>query len=93
MVHAICDELDRLRPRADGKSYREQITFVSDRPGHDFRYAIDASKLKVELGWEPRETFESGIAKTVAWYLENEDWWRTVQSGAYQGERLGLTHG
>lgn len=93
VVHAICDELDRLRPRGDGKSYRDQITFVTDRPGHDFRYAIDAGKLKAELGWEPRETFESGIAGTVAWYLDSEDWWRAVQSGAYQGERLGLIHG
>jgi dTDP-glucose 4,6-dehydratase len=93
VVHAICDELDRLRARDDGRSYREQISFVSDRPGHDFRYAIDAGKLKAELGWEPRETFESGIAGTVAWYLDNEDWWSAVQSGAYQGERLGLAHG
>jgi dTDP-glucose 4,6-dehydratase len=93
VVHAICDELDRLRPRGDGQSYRAQISFVTDRPGHDFRYAIDATKLKEELGWEPRETFESGIAQTVAWYLGNEDWWRAVQSGAYQGERLGLANG
>ena len=93
VVHAICDELDRLRPRGDGQSYRTQISFVTDRPGHDFRYAIDAGKLKAELGWEPRESFESGIAATVRWYLDNEDWWRAVQSGAYQGERLGLAHG
>jgi dTDP-glucose 4,6-dehydratase len=93
VVHAICDELDRLRPRDDGQSYRGQISFVTDRPGHDFRYAIDATKLKDELGWEPRETFESGIARTVAWYLGNEDWWRAVHSGAYQGERLGLANG
>jgi dTDP-glucose 4,6-dehydratase len=90
VVHVICDTLDAMRPRADGKSYREQINFVSDRPGHDFRYAIDASKLEHELGWKPQESFESGMAKTIAWYLENEDWWRAIQSGAYRGERLGL---
>jgi dTDP-glucose 4,6-dehydratase len=92
VVHAICDELDRQSPRGDAKSYRDQITFVSDRPGHDFRYAIDASKIRNELGWEPRQSFESGIAATVAWYLANEEWWRAVQSGAYKGERLGLSH-
>jgi dTDP-glucose 4,6-dehydratase len=93
VVHAICDQLDRFRSRADGKSYRDQITFVTDRPGHDFRYAIDAGKVMSELGWAPRESFESGIAATVRWYLDNEDWWRAVQSGAYRGERLGLTNG
>jgi dTDP-glucose 4,6-dehydratase len=91
VVHAICDELDSLRPREDGQSYRTQITFVSDRPGHDFRYAIDTAKIARELGWQPRESFESGIAKTVRWYLENEDWWRAIQDGSYRGERLGLS--
>lgn len=90
VVETICRLLDRLKPRADGKSYVEQISFVTDRPGHDFRYAIDASKIRDELGWTPVESFESGIEKTVCWYLENEDWWRAIQSGAYRGERLGV---
>lgn len=93
VVHAICDELDSVRPREDGKSYREQITFVADRPGHDFRYAIDTRKIDRELGWQPSESFESGIANTVRWYLDNEDWWRAIQDGSYRGERLGLSHG
>ena len=92
VVHAICDELDRRRPRGSG-SYRDQIKFVSDRPGHDFRYAIDSTKLRDELGWAPQETFESGIAKTVQWYLLNEEWWSAVQSGSYHGERLGMRNG
>ena len=78
VVGAVCAQLDRLRPRADGKPYSTQIAFVEDRPGHDKRYAIDASRIRDELGWEPQETFESGIAKTVAWYLANEDWWRPL---------------
>jgi len=90
VVTVICDILDRLKPRADGRSYREQIVFVADRPGHDFRYAIDASKLERELGWTPRESFETGIEKTVGWYLENEAWWRPILDGKYQGERLGM---
>lgn len=90
VVETICDTLDRIRPRADGKRYREQIRFVADRPGHDFRYAIDAGKLRRDLGWEPQESFESGIAKTIDWYLANEGWWRPILSGAYAGERLGL---
>lgn len=93
VVHAICDELDSIRPRVDGKSYRDQITFVTDRPGHDFRYAIDAGKIRTELGWTPQETFETGIAATVRWYLDNEDWWRAIQDGSYRGERLGLSNG
>ena len=88
VVHAICDLLDELQPRAAG-SYREQITFVSDRPGHDLRYAIDASKIARELGWTPAETFPSGLRKTVRWYLDNLDWCRRVQDGSYQRERLG----
>jgi dTDP-glucose 4,6-dehydratase len=90
VVQTICDTLDQIRPRSDGKSYREQISFVADRPGHDFRYAIDASKLRRELDWQPRESFESGIANTIRWYLDNERWWRPILSGAYSGERLGL---
>jgi dTDP-glucose 4,6-dehydratase len=90
VVHVICDTLDRIRPRADNLSYREQITFVADRPGHDFRYAIDATKLQTELGWRPLESFESGMEKTIRWYLEYRAWWEAIQSGEYQGERLGL---
>ncbi|MFC3124958.1 dTDP-glucose 4,6-dehydratase [Pseudoroseomonas globiformis] len=90
VVRRICAILDRLRPRPDGKPYAEQISFVTDRPGHDLRYAIDASKLKRELGWEPQETFETGLEKTVSWYLENEAWWRPIQERAYGGQRLGL---
>ncbi|MBD9656080.1 dTDP-glucose 4,6-dehydratase [Pseudomonas sp. PDM12] len=88
VVHAICDLLDELQPRAAG-SYREQVTFVTDRPGHDLRYAIDASKIERELGWTPAETFPSGLRKTVRWYLDNLDWCRRVQDGSYQRERLG----
>lgn len=84
IVHTICAMLDELRPRADGKSYREQITHVTDRPGHDRRYAIDASKIERELGWKPAETFATGIRKTVEWYLANQEWVRNVQSGSYR---------
>jgi dTDP-glucose 4,6-dehydratase len=90
VVEVICDTLDRLKPRADGQSYRSQISFVTDRPGHDFRYAIDASKLERELDWAPRESFSSGIEKTICWYLDNEGWWQAILSGAYRGERLGV---
>ncbi len=84
IVHTICALLDELRPRTDGKSYREQITFVTDRPGHDRRYAIDARKIERELGWKPAETFETGIRKTVQWYLDNQSWVDHVQSGDYR---------
>jgi len=84
VVHTLCDLLDELKPREDGKSYREQITFVKDRPGHDRRYAIDATKISKELGWKPEETFKTGIRKTVQWYLDNQDWVDNVQSGEYQ---------
>jgi dTDP-glucose 4,6-dehydratase len=84
VVRTLCGILDQLQPRADGRSYSEQITFVTDRPGHDRRYAIDASKLERELGWKPAETFESGIRKTVQWYLQNQAWVGQVQSGAYR---------
>lgn len=88
VVHTICDILDRLVPQE--RSRRELITFVTDRPGHDHRYAIDATKLESELGWKALENFESGIEKTVRWYLENEWWWRPLREKVYSGERLGL---
>ena len=84
IIHVICDILDADRPRSDGRSYREQIAYVTDRPGHDRRYAIDASKIERELGWTPLETFETGIRKTVEWYLTNEEWVANVQTGAYR---------
>ena len=84
VVHTLCDILDQEQPRADGRSYREQITFVKDRPGHDRRYAIDATRLERELGWKPAETFETGIRKTVRWYLDNQAWVNNVTSGAYR---------
>jgi dTDP-glucose 4,6-dehydratase len=92
VVHTICDILDDLRPGkpANINHYRELITFVDDRPGHDVRYAIDASKIQRELAWVPAETFESGIRKTVEWYLSNESWWPYVFDGSYQGQRLGV---
>ncbi|WP_455554067.1 dTDP-glucose 4,6-dehydratase [Comamonas kerstersii] len=84
IVKTVCALLDELRPRTDGKSYAEQITFVTDRPGHDRRYAIDARKLERELGWKPAETFETGIRKTVQWYLDHPEWVANVQSGSYR---------
>jgi dTDP-glucose 4,6-dehydratase len=84
VVRRICDVLDEGKPRQDGKSYREQITFVSDRPGHDRRYAVDAGKIENELGWKPRETFESGLRKTIHWYLDNQEWSANVANGAYR---------
>ena len=90
VVNKICELLDELSPRQDGKSYAEQIVYVKDRPGHDMRYAIDASKIMRELCWKPQETFESGIRKTVLWYLEHRnDWCARVLSGEYKMERLG----
>jgi len=87
VVHTLCDILDELKPKE--KSYRKQITFVADRPGHDMRYAIDARKIEQELGWKPQETFKSGIKKTIEWYLNNQQWCINVQDGSYQRERLG----
>ena len=84
IVNTVCALLDELSPKAGGKPYKEQITYVTDRPGHDRRYAIDARKLERELGWKPAETFDSGIRKTVEWYLANSEWVRNVQSGAYR---------
>ena len=84
VVHALCEILDELKPNSNGKSYKEQITYINDRPGHDRRYAIDATKLERELGWKPQETFETGLRKTVEWFLENQDWVSHVVSGEYQ---------
>ena len=88
VVHILCNLLDELRPATD--SFHSLITYVKDRPGHDLRYAINASKIKRELGWFPEETFESGIRKTVVWYLNNLEWCQRVQDGSYQRERLGV---
>ena len=89
VVRGLCQLLEELTPnKPEGVArYEDLITFVADRPGHDLRYAIDASKIERELGWRPRETFESGLRKTVEWYLANEDWWQAVLDGSYQGER------
>ncbi|TPG64828.1 dTDP-glucose 4,6-dehydratase [Ewingella americana] len=93
VVETVCRLLDELQPEKpnDIEHYRELITFVTDRPGHDKRYAINAGKIERELGWKPHETFESGIRKTVQWYLSNRTWCEQIRSGSYQGERLGLT--
>ena len=88
VVHAVCDLLDELVPAATPR--RELITYVTDRPGHDARYAMDIARIRRELHWEPRETFDSGLRKTVQWYLDNRPWWEAVRSGSYAGERLGL---
>lgn len=90
VVQNVCTILDSLRPRSDNKSYQKQIAFVADRPGHDYRYAIDATRIRQELGWQPQETFESGLKKTIQWYLDNEAWWRSIQQRQYAGLRLGL---
>lgn len=90
VVEAICNRLDEVRPAKSVSRRRELITFVTDRPGHDLRYAIDASKLERELSWHAEENFETGLQKTVDWYLVNEDWWRPLRAGIYSGERLGL---
>ncbi len=89
VVETICDILDSKRPRKGGARYRDLITFVTDRPGHDRRYAIDASKIERELGWKPAETFDTGLERTVQWYLDNKWWWEPIRSGTYAGERLG----
>ena len=91
VVTTICAILDELHPQANMQPYADLITFVQDRPGHDLRYAIDATKIQNELGWVPEETFETGIRKTVLWYLENLEWCRRVQDGSYQRERLGVS--
>ena len=89
VVHTICDHLDQLRPRADGSSHRELIQFVTDRPGHDFRYAIDPTKIETEVGWKASINFADGIKKTIEWYLSHKEWTDAIKSGAYR-ERLGL---
>ncbi len=90
VVRAICRILDDLCSGSPHCPHENLITFVADRPGHDKRYAIDASKIARDLGWRPQENFESGLRKTVQWYLENREWWERVRSGLYRGERLGL---
>jgi dTDP-glucose 4,6-dehydratase len=89
VVETICDLLDARRPRAGGASYRDLITFVTDRPGHDRRYAIDPSRIENELGWRAEQTFETGLARTIDWYLANEWWWQPIRAGRYSGTRLG----
>ena len=92
VVEVICDQLDEMAPPlSDGRARRSLISFVTDRPGHDFRYAIDASKIKRELGWEPRYTFETGIRQTVRWYLDNADWWQPILDGTYRLDRVGTS--
>ncbi|SDA99717.1 dTDP-glucose 4,6-dehydratase [Sinorhizobium sp. NFACC03] len=90
VVRAVCEILDGFRPREDGRSYSKQITYVADRPGHDHRYAIDATKIANELGWTPHESFESGIEKTVSWYLSNQDWWGEILDRTQAAKRRGL---
>ncbi|SER05411.1 dTDP-glucose 4,6-dehydratase [Thalassovita taeanensis] len=89
LVQTLCSILDKLSPRADAKAYADQITFVTDRPGHDARYAIDPTRIRTELGWRPSVTVEQGLEKTVQWYLDNETWWRALQNRAGVGQRLG----
>ncbi len=91
VVHTICDLLDRLAPGDSSKPHKDAIRFVTDRPGHDFRYAINPEKIEREIGWRPRETFESGIEKAVRWYIDNEWWWWPLRESCYDGQRLGLT--
>jgi dTDP-glucose 4,6-dehydratase len=90
IVKIICGKMDELSPRINGAKYEELIAYVADRPGHDFRYAIDASKIENELGWLPKESFETGIEKTIRWYLDNQEWWKSIQNNTYQQERLGV---
>ena len=85
--------MDEYSPRTQGGNYNDLITYVTDRPGHDFRYAINTSKIRNELGWQPKENFTSGINKTIRWYLDNEPWWTAIQNNTYQQERLGVLKG
>ena len=91
IVESICTILDKLKPSNSGKSYNQMISFVKDLPGHDFRYAINTTKIKKDLNWEPKETFDSGLIKTIKWYLENENWWKKTQKNIYKQERLGVS--
>ncbi len=91
VVNAICDLLDEMLPGSAHRPHRQLISFVADRPGHDLRYAIDSTKLQMELGWRPRENFETGLKKTVNWYLDNRMWWEKILSGRYRTERLGMS--
>ncbi len=90
VVTIICSLLDEISPRENGSSYSDLITFVKDRPGHDFRYAIDAGKIRNDLDWSPNESFETGIRKTIHWYLDNQNWWKAIQNNNYRQERLGV---
>jgi dTDP-glucose 4,6-dehydratase len=91
VIQMLCAELDRLAPA--NTPHADKITFVADRPGHDFRYSIDAAKLKAELGWEPATPLSEGLAQTVAWYVENRDWWQAIRDKGFHSERLGLAKG
>ena len=91
IVESICSILDKLRPADSGQSYRELITYVKDRPGHDYRYSIDSTRIKNELNWEPKESFDTGLIKTIKWYLKNDLWWKKIQNHVYKQERLGVS--
>ena len=91
VVKIICNVLDRIIPKKNSNSYKELIRFVKDRPGHDFRYAIDAAKINSKLGWYPKESFESGIEKTILWYINNVGWWKSILDNTYKQERLGIS--
>jgi dTDP-glucose 4,6-dehydratase len=90
VVQAICDYLDECSPRDDGLSHHSAVRHVPDRPGHDYRYAIDPGKVEREIGWRAEETFDSGLRKTIDWYIAHESWWRPLREKRYDGERLGL---
>ena len=91
IVKSICNILDSIKPASSGKSYHDLITYVTDRPGHDFRYAIDSTKIKKELNWIPKETFDTGLIKTIEWYLNNDTWWNKIHNYIYKQERLGIS--
>ena len=93
VARRVCEALDELEPRSDGASHGDRITLVDDRPGHDFRYALDASRIANDLGWQPRHSLDEALHETVRWYIENETWCTNIMDGNYRGERLGLAHG